>query len=716
MASMSLTRNPDRDSLPAELLREYELVGEDLLGEGAFAVVRLMRHIQTGELFALKCIEKHPLRIRNMISQMQREVRIQHSLVHPNIVRLVRTFDEQAYVYMLLEYCGKGTLRSLLQQQPHHRLAEPRAAKYFEQIVRGIECMHRNSYVHRDLKLENMLLTDNDVVKICDFGWSAEVRIEEMLQTTCGTTSYWAPEIWEGALQDEAVDLWALGCLLYEVLAGHAPFYEQDQIKLKRKVLAVEFGYPPWLSNEVCHAIHVLLQRKPASRAKAADLLKHPWLSKYREVAEPVANSDSAAPSILVVQQPKLPVAPGTPGPPRRLGSFVAAQRPQHFAAEDGVPRCGSFVFPLTALTTAYTTPNTGAAPSLAAIGRCHSVHATPPITPVRAPPRTVVESTALPSDAVGSIQMRMVQVPPISAPARDPTMRQSLPRAVFAAEAAAPVSAGATTPSRSGQIISCRFASPARRAMTPGPDRRSASPLPRSATQAGMAAQGFTDSASAYPGFFQSDQVAGGAPTLLPTRTSMVLPVTPVGLVLPAPQPVSQPSPISASPAGPAMPIATAGTVTTSSQGPLPQSPLSTTRACASSAPGATSSLRSASPAALRAPSPGALRVPSVPSTPATPVAAPMHMSPSGLPATGMPLASTVTGLTAFNAASAGLPRSSSGKVGPPGNSLLLKPQQRCGTSFGLLTGLPVPEVQGFQAVPGSVSHFGASRPPLFA
>jgi len=254
MASMSLTRNPDRDSLPAELLREFELVGEDLLGEGAFAVVRLMRHIQTGELFALKCIEKHPLRIRNMISQMQREVRIQHSLVHPNIVRLVRTFDEQAYVYMLLEYCGKGTLRSLLQQQPHHRLAEPRAAKYFEQIVRGIECMHRNSYVHRDLKLENMLLTDNDVVKICDFGWSAEVRIEEMLQTTCGTTSYWAPEIWEGALQDEAVDLWALGCLLYEVLAGHAPFYEQDQIKLKRKVLAVEFGYPPWLSNEVCHA------------------------------------------------------------------------------------------------------------------------------------------------------------------------------------------------------------------------------------------------------------------------------------------------------------------------------------------------------------------------------------------------------------------------------------------------------------------------------
>lgn len=143
--------------------------------------------------------------------------------------------------------------------------------------------MHQNNCVHRDLKLENMLLTDLDVVKICDFGWSAEVEIEKMLKTTCGTTNYWAPEIWESVQQDESVDMWSLGCLLYEMLAGHAPFHEQDQLKLKQKVLAVEFGYPPWFSNEACHMVHILLQRSPSHRVTSAELLKHPWLSKYKE-------------------------------------------------------------------------------------------------------------------------------------------------------------------------------------------------------------------------------------------------------------------------------------------------------------------------------------------------------------------------------------------------------------------------------------------------
>lgn len=163
--------------------------------------------------------------------------------------------------------------------------------------------MHRNQCVHRDLKLENMLLTDHDVVKICDFGWSAEMEIEKMLKTTCGTTAYWAPEIWESAPQDESVDMWMLGCMLYEMLAGHAPFHEQDQTKLKQKVLSVEFGYPPWFSNEACHTVHILLQRNPAHRVKCEDLLKHPWLSKYKEqgqqpVAEALNSEQAVGPTV----------------------------------------------------------------------------------------------------------------------------------------------------------------------------------------------------------------------------------------------------------------------------------------------------------------------------------------------------------------------------------------------------------------------------------
>lgn len=304
----SLTRNPEKDNLPAELLDEYELDGEELLGEGAFAVVRLMKHRVTGELFALKCLEKQPLKIRNMIAQMQREVRIQANLSHPNILRLLRVYDTTCYVYLLLEYCAQGPIRTLMLDLPDRRLEEPLAARYFEQIATGVAWMHGNSCVHRDLKLENMLVTDNDVVKICDFGWSAEMEIEKLLKTTCGTTAFWAPEIWESQPQDEAVDLWALGCLLYEMLAGHAPFHEQDQAALKQKVLAVEFGYPPWFSNEACHAVHILLQKDPASRVKCVDLLQHPWLQKFRQHREQPAIESATPPTKEMDSQSTRPV------------------------------------------------------------------------------------------------------------------------------------------------------------------------------------------------------------------------------------------------------------------------------------------------------------------------------------------------------------------------------------------------------------------------
>lgn len=122
------------------------------------------------------------------------------------------------------------------------------------------------------------------------------MEIEKMLKTTCGTTAYWAPEIWENAPQDEAVDMWALGCMLYEMLAGHAPFHEQDPTKLKQKVLAVEFGYPPWFSNEACHTVHILLQRTPGHRVKCDALLKHPWLSKHKDAPSRSAVDSTLAP------------------------------------------------------------------------------------------------------------------------------------------------------------------------------------------------------------------------------------------------------------------------------------------------------------------------------------------------------------------------------------------------------------------------------------
>jgi serine/threonine protein kinase len=250
-----------------------------MLGEGAFAVVRKLRNRRTGELAALKVVEKYPLHIRNMLPQLQREVRIQGNLQHRNILRLLRCLEDDAYVYMLLEYCAGGSLRTLCGRMPGHRLPEPQAAWYFVQILQGVDWMHHNACVHRDLKPENMLLTEAEEVRICDFGWSAEVQIEQSLRTTCGTPHYWAPELFEGMAQDVGVDLWALGTLIYELLVGHAPFWGTME-ELRRKVLAVDLRYPPGvLSHEAINLFYCLLQREPQNRIPANRLLaEHPWV------------------------------------------------------------------------------------------------------------------------------------------------------------------------------------------------------------------------------------------------------------------------------------------------------------------------------------------------------------------------------------------------------------------------------------------------------
>ena len=178
--SLSLTRPPC--DLPPGLREDFE--ADASLGEGAYACVRRLQHKVTGEVVALKVVEKYPLLIRNMLPQLQREIHIQRVLMHPHILRLLNCFEDEAFVYMLLELCAGGTLRTLAAQLPNQRFAELDTSRYFAQICDGVDFMHRSCCVHRDLKLENILLTHHSEVRICDFGWSAEMQVEKMLLTT----------------------------------------------------------------------------------------------------------------------------------------------------------------------------------------------------------------------------------------------------------------------------------------------------------------------------------------------------------------------------------------------------------------------------------------------------------------------------------------------------------------------------------------------------
>jgi len=293
--SISLTKPPPE--LPPQLRTEYEVV-DGLLGEGAYALVYKLRHRESGRSAALKIVEKYPLYIRGMLPQLRREVRIQGKLQHRHILQLLSCVENDEYVYMLLGYCAGGSLLTLCQGMPNHRLPETQASWYFAQILQAVDFMHGRHCVHRDLKAENMLLTSDNEVCICDFGWSAEVKAEEALLEKCGTPHSWPPEIFEGLPQDCSVDLWSLGTLVYELLIGHPPFWGNME-ELRRKVLAVDVRYPPGLlSAQAISLFFCFLQREPRHRAPASRILaEHPWVeSAFLAQSEPEAPGGDAPP------------------------------------------------------------------------------------------------------------------------------------------------------------------------------------------------------------------------------------------------------------------------------------------------------------------------------------------------------------------------------------------------------------------------------------
>jgi len=298
--SLSLTRPPS--DLPPGLREDFQ--ADFALGEGAYACVQRLRHRVTGDVVALKIVEKYPLLIRNMMPQLQREVNIQRALLHRHILRLLTWVEDESYLYMVLEFCAGGSLRTLALRLPDQRFAELDTARYFAQICDGIDFMHRSSCVHRDLKVENVLLTHDNEVRICDFGWSAEVQAERILLTTCGTPTYWPPEVFAGLPQGPPVDLWSLGNLVYEMLVGHPPFWgSMDEIRMK--VLAVDLRYPPGLlSNDAVSLFYCLLQRDPYMRIPCHRLLnEHPW----------VQHGATVFMQELVTRQAVCPDAPGVP-------------------------------------------------------------------------------------------------------------------------------------------------------------------------------------------------------------------------------------------------------------------------------------------------------------------------------------------------------------------------------------------------------------------
>ncbi|KAI9313296.1 kinase-like domain-containing protein [Dichotomocladium elegans] len=259
-------------------LKDFE-IGK-ALGEGKFGRVYLAREKASGFVVALKVLYKKELAKHGVERQLRREVEIQGNLRHPNILRLYGYFHDEKRVFLILEYAARGELYKVLQEK--QMLPESTAAQYIAQMANALSYLHSKRVIHRDIKPENLLLGLKGELKIGDFGWSVRTGITDRRSTVCGTLDYLPPEMVQGRVHNEKVDLWSLGVLLYELICGQPPFEENEGYEATyRRIISVDLKIPTFVSKEASDLIRRLLVYKAVNRIPLRDVVKHPFIIKH---------------------------------------------------------------------------------------------------------------------------------------------------------------------------------------------------------------------------------------------------------------------------------------------------------------------------------------------------------------------------------------------------------------------------------------------------
>ncbi|RYP66172.1 hypothetical protein DL771_007948 [Monosporascus sp. 5C6A] len=247
-----------------------------LIGKGSFGKVYLANHKLTNgsKQVVLKSAKKDD-------SNLAREIHHHRQFVHPHIARLYEVIVTETLVWMVLEYCPGDELYNYLLR--HGPLPVEKVQKIFTQLVGAVSYVHLQSCVHRDLKLENILLDKHENVKLVDFGFTREYEGKtNHLQTFCGTICYSAPEMLKGEkYAGEKVDVWSLGVILYALLCGELPFDDDDDNVTRTKILSEDPKYPEHLPADAVVLLKALLSRRPLLRPTLPEILSHPFLAEH---------------------------------------------------------------------------------------------------------------------------------------------------------------------------------------------------------------------------------------------------------------------------------------------------------------------------------------------------------------------------------------------------------------------------------------------------
>lgn len=276
---------------------------QKILGTGAFGVVYLTKHLSTGKFYAMKMLEKEKIVKLKQIEHSYYEKKILCGLNFPFCVYMKYFFKDNVYLYYILPYVAGGEMFTHLRKLG--KFEETSSRFYGAQVILALEYLHACELVYRDLKPENILIERTGYIKLTDFGFCKLIRGRTW--TLCGTPEYLAPEIILSKGYGMSVDWWSLGVLLFEMSAGHPPFYASDPMRIYEKIVAGKYRCPSHFSPELKDLVSRILQiditrRLGNLKSGALDFKNHKW---FREIEwDNLLNCRFPAPFIPKIRSP----------------------------------------------------------------------------------------------------------------------------------------------------------------------------------------------------------------------------------------------------------------------------------------------------------------------------------------------------------------------------------------------------------------------------
>ncbi|CAD8151667.1 unnamed protein product [Paramecium octaurelia] len=286
----SIIKEQEQESDKQRQIGDYLLV--KTLGLGTFGLVKLAIHQITQEKVAIKILEKSKIIDVADVERVTREIHILKLIRHKHVIQLYEIIETKRYIFLVMEFCDGGELFDYIVK--HQKLSEIEACKFIQELISGIEYIHKLNIVHRDLKPENLLLDYQKSLKIVDFGLSNTYKQGEQLKTACGSPCYAAPEMIQGNKYDSLlVDIWSCGVILFASICGYLPFEDANTSALYKKILHGEYQVPNFISPEGINFLKGILNINPEKRFNLEQIKSHPWFKLFRR-------SHSIPPGIII--------------------------------------------------------------------------------------------------------------------------------------------------------------------------------------------------------------------------------------------------------------------------------------------------------------------------------------------------------------------------------------------------------------------------------